>query len=397
MALTTDTPKSSLAQNMSVGLFIQTFPIRKVKAILVRLGKETKRQREFPNHLVVYFAIALSMMMSSGYLGVMQWLLEGVRTRRGNQPKLKMLCKSGISQARERLGPEPFKAILNEMVSPLAIDATKGAWYRAWRLVAVDGCCLDVEDTKDNASTFGRAKGRAGLSAYPKLRFGALVEIGTRVIFAANCGSYTKTSEKVVVKELLKSLQPGMLCLADRYYPGYDFIKATKETGADILWRVKSTFKLAAQEALPDGSYLTTIYPSRGQKNADGITVRVVEYKLKGHKESYRLITTILDHEEAPAIELAELYHERWEIEIALSEVKSTIMGNHLILRSKTPQLVIQEFYALILAHYVMRSLIHETAIEQREDPDRFSFKLAVEVVRRKIQVFGTFPPAEVA
>jgi len=193
----------------------------------------------------------------------------------------------------------------------------------------------------------------------------ALIETGTRVLFSAMLGAYggrNATSEMELAWGIIPALKKGMLCLADRYYLGYEFWEAAAATKADLLWRAKSNHILAWHEQLPDGSYLSKLYRTQydRKKDRNGIVVRVVEYKLKWQRggEVYRLVTTILDPLKAPAAELAALYHERWEIETSLGEVKTVLRGPGIVLRSKTPELVRQEFYAFLLAYFSVRAIM---------------------------------------
>jgi IS4 transposase len=190
-----------------------------------------------------------------------------------------------------------------------------------------------------------------------------------------------------------------MLCLADRQFFGHALWGEAVAAGADLLWRVKRNLRLPRETVLVDGSYLSTIYPSEKDRRhrTDGVRVRVVEYRLEGIADAeplYRLVTTILDPAAAPAAELAALYHERWEIEGALAELKTRLRGARMVLRSKTPELVRQEFWGLLLAHFAVRGLMHEAALRADEDPDRLSFLHAVRVVRRKLPLFAALPPS---
>lgn len=393
-----------LGERLSIGALFQSFPVGKVKAILREEGKASIRERAFPNHVVVYYVIMLAIFMTDSYREVMRRLLEGFRHARRNRDGVKPLGKSGISQARARLGYEPFKRLYEEFVNPIATRATKGAWYKRWLLVSFDGSTMDVADTPENDKEFGRDEGSRGPSAFPKIRFVTLIESGTRVLFGAAMGAYggkNKVSEMDLAWQVIGALKKGMLCLADRYYLGYEFWTAASATGADLLWRVKSTHILEAQQQLPDGSYLSKLYPSQYDRTKDrnGTVVRVLEYKFKWQRntEEFRLVTTILDHEKTPAEELAALYHERWEIETSLGEVKTHMRGPGIVLRSKTPELVRQEFYAFLLAYFSVRGVMHEAALEADEDPDRLSFLHAIKVIRRKMPAFGIFPPKALA
>jgi hypothetical protein len=346
----------------------------------------------------VYYVIALALYMQSSYREVLRCLLEGIQWLVEPGAGINVAGNSGISQARTRLGWEPVRQLHDDVVRPVAVAATKGAWYRAWRLISVDGSTLDVADEKDNNEAFGRPGASRGESAYPKIRFVSLVENGTHVLFGSRMADYA-TSEVALAKTVLPSLGKGMLCLADRGFFGFEMWKQAAATGADLLWRVRKNIHLPCEKRMPDGSYLSRIYSSQQdqRRGRNGIVVRVIEYRLEGVEGAeplYRLATTILDHNLAPAAELAALYHERWEIETAFDELKTHLRGAHIVLRSKTPDLVRQEFYGLLMAHFAVRGLMHEAALRADKDPDKLSFLHAVRVVRRKMAAFGAIPPS---
>ena len=284
------------------------------------------------------------------------------------------------------------------MVAPIAGKRTKGAWYRQWRLVSLDGSTLDVADTADNAKAFGRPGSSRGSSAFPQIRFVALLENGTHVLWAAHMDQYA-TDEHALAEKVIPSLGKGMLCMADRLFPGYKLWRVAARTGADLLWRTRQDARLDLEERLPDGSYLSRIYASikERRKKRNGIVVRVIDYRLKdvpGAELLYRLITTILDHEQAPAKELAALYHQRWEIETTLDELKTHWRGAPIVLRSKTPELVRQEFFGLRMAHFAIRGLMHEAALKADEDPDQLSFLHPVHVVQRRMARYAAISPS---
>ena len=382
---------------ISLGVLTKTFPLDKVIAVVAAAGKTNQRQRDLPAHVVVYYVLALTLYMQVSYREVLRCLLEGVKWLLGPEWEVKVAGKSGISQARSRLGWEPLKQLHDEVVVPIAVKRTKGAWYRQWRSVSLDGSTLDVADNEDNEKAFGRPAASRGTSAYPQVRFVSLVENGTHVLFGTQMSGY-RDGEITLAHKVLPSLQKGMLCLADRNFFGFDLWKKAHATGADLLWRVKTNLRLPCEKRLSDGSYLSTIYRSdkdRRQGN-NGIRVRVIEYTLEGVANAepiYRLLTSILDPDQAPAAELAALYHERWEIETALDELKTHLRGSKIVLRSKTPDLVRQEFYGLVLTHYAIRELIHQAALERKLDPDRLSFTGTVQLVRRKLPQAGAISP----
>jgi hypothetical protein len=347
--------------------------------------------------VVVYYVIALALYMQSSTREVLRCLLEGVQWLRGPSATVKVAGKSGISKARTRVGWQPLQQLHDALVRPIAVPATPGAWYHTWRLVSLDGSTLDVADEAGNAQAFGRPAASRGASAFPQLRFVALVENGTHVLFGTRCGPYA-TGETTLAAAVLAGLHPGMLCLADRLFFGYALWTQAAATGADLLWRGKQNLRLPCEQRLPDGSYLSRIYPSAQDRRhgRQGVVVRVLEYTLDGvpgAEPVYRLLTTILDPAAAPATELAALYHERWEIETAFDELKTHLRGARIVLRSKTPDLVHQEFYGLLLAHFAIRGLMHEAALTAGKDPDHLSFLHAVRVIRRTLPRFAALPP----
>ncbi len=386
-----------LSDHISLGVIARTFPIDEVRHVLAETGKASTRERDLPAHVMVYYAIALALYMTASTREVLRCLLEGVRWLWGAEA-VKVAGRSGISQARTRLGEAPLRRLHERVVRPIATPATKGAWYRAWRLVSLDGSCLEVADTAANGVAFGRPGASRGESAFPQLRLVALVENGTHVLFGACLGGFAE-GETRLAHDALPALRPGMLCLADRQFFGHALWQEATGTGADLLWRVKRNARLPRETVLSDGSYLTTIYPSEKNRRhrAEGVRVRTIEYRLEGVADAeplYRLVTTILDPDQAPAADLAALYHERWEIEGALDELKTHLRGARVVLRSKTPELVRQEFWGLLLAHFAVRGLMHEAALREGEDPDRLSFLHAVRVVRRKLPLFAALSPS---
>jgi hypothetical protein len=389
---------SRITDYISLGVIAKFFPLEKVRGALENTGRASVRERDLPAHVVVYYVIALALYMRSSYREVLRCLLEGVQWLLDPSSAVKVAGKSGISQARSRLGVEPVKALYEAVVIPIAERRTKGAWYRDWRLVSLDGSTLDVADTAENQEALGRPGASRGSSAFPKLRFVGLLENGTHVLWAAQMAPYA-TDEITLAQKVVPTLQKGMLCLADRFFPSYQLWQAAATTGAELLWRTRQNARLEVDRRLPDGSYLSRLYAStsdrRNQRKA--IVVRAIDYRLKDVPDAepmYRLITTMLDPKQAPAKELAALYHERWEIETALDELKTHLRGAQIVLRSKTPELVKQEFYGLLMAHFAIRGLMHEAALEADEDPDRLSFIHAVHVVQRRMPRFAAIPPS---
>ncbi|MEE8538578.1 MAG: IS4 family transposase [Woeseiaceae bacterium] len=383
---------------ISLGVLAKTFPTDRIHAVLAATERTSRRQRELPAHVVVYYVIALALYRQVSYREVLRCLLEGLQWIAGPTRVVKVTGKSGISQARTRLGWRPLQQLHDEVVRPIAVPATQGAWYRNWRLLSLDGSTLDVADTDGNVTGFGRPGASRGTTAYPQLRFVSLVENGTHVLVGSQLGRYAD-GETTLARKVVTALGPEMMCLADRQFFGWQLWQQAAHTGADLLWRVKQNTRLPCRKRLPDGSYLSVIYPSERDRRhgTHGMAVRVIEYTVAGvakAEDLYRLVTTIVDPDRAPAPELAALYHERWEIETALDELKTHLRGAKIVLRSKTPDLVRQEFYGFLLAHFAIRGLMHEAALTVDIDPDRVSYVHAVRVIRRKLPLAVALPPS---
>ena len=392
-------PKGArITDYISLGVISKSFPKQKVNEILERKGKSSQRQRDLPAHVVVYYVIAMALFMQVSYREVLRCLLEGLQWLKAPGTRINVAGKSGISQARTRLGSEAINKLHDEVVKPIAGRDTKGSWYRKWHLVSMDGSTMETADSTANEQAFGRPGASRGKSAYPQIRFVSLVENGTHVLFGTRMANY-HTGEITLAKDVVTNLEPGMLCFADRSFFSFELWQQSRRTGADLLWRVKKDAVLPCNKRLPDGSYLSHIYPSSQDrcKGTNGIEVRVIEYTLKdisGPATVYRLLTSILNHRKGPAEELAALYHERWEIETALDELKTHLRGSRIQLRSKKPDLVIQEFYGFMMAHFAIRGLMHEAAIKEDRDPDNISFVHAVRVIKRKMTHFVVTPPS---
>ena len=392
------TQGTRITDYVSLGVIADIFPLGKVREILERTGRSSVRQRQLPAHVMMYYVIALALYMQVSYGEVLRCLLEALKWLALPIGGIKTTGKSGISQARTRLGVEPVKQLHDEVVRPLAVKSTRGAWYRRWKPVSIDSSTLDVADTRENERAFGRPGSSRGRSGYPQIRFVSFVENGTHVLFGSRMGG-CRTGEGTLADEVIGELEEGMLCLADRNFYSFSRWKKAKATGADLVWRVKKNLVLPCMERLPDGSYLSKVYESGKDRRHDegGIVVRVIEYELEdvpGAEPFYRLLTTIVDPADAPAEELAALYHERWEIETAFDELKTHLRGRQIVLRSKKPELVEQEFYGLLMAHFAVRKVMHDAALKADVDPDELSFVHAVRVIKRKLPLYLFIPPS---
>ena len=348
----------------------------------------------------MYYVLAMALFADSSYEEVMRALVEGLAWSSGWRQVWEVPAKGSIFKARSRLGREPLRLLFEAVAGPLATEATRGAFYREWRLLSLDGTCLDVADTPENEQEFGRPGTGRGqrVGAFPQLRLVALSETGTHAICAAAMGPL-KSSENELADRLLGGLGDGMLCLADRGFYSFQRWQNARKTGAQLLWRMKANMLLPREEQLPDGSYLTRVYPNQPDQRARrrGEKARVVEYQIddgvSDPEQRYRLLCTILEPEQAPARELGVLYHERWEIENALDELKVHQRGPRVVLRSKAPDGVYQEAYGYLCTHYAIRRLMHDAALSADLDPDRLSFTRGLRAARRSARTQPGFSP----
>jgi hypothetical protein len=390
-----------LSDFLSASLLARVVPPEAVHAVLDEHGCNTRRVRSFPAVAGVYYCMALSLYPEAAYEEVFAVVAQGLAWSSGAaEPAL--VSKSSISGLRTRIGAPPLGELVRRCCVPLAeVRTHPEAFYAGLRLVAIDGSTFELPDEADNAAAFGYPGSRTSLvghAGYPQARCVVLVECATHAILGANLGPY-RTGEWELCVALLPRLGPGMLCMADRGFNGFEHWRQAQATGAQLLWRCSDSRQLPVQTLLDDGSYLSVISPtgvSRAQASQQAIRVRVIEYAMPGADDAqprYRLLTTLLDPSVAPAMELAALYHQRWQIEAVFDELKTHLRQSKRVLRSKTPELVRQEFYGWVLAHYAVRWLLHQGATRHRLSHAELSFKGHVELLRRTQPRSGAFPP----
>lgn len=389
----------SVPDLMSLGFLAAFCPPARIDAILEETGRMEQRTRLLPSRLVVYYVLAMALYAREGYRELYRLLVEGLRSL---DPSLPIVVpqKSALSKARQRVGSAPLRRLFEETAVPMASASTAGAWYGNWRLMSLDGSTMEVPDTPANDRHFGRPSVTRGeKSAYPRLRWVALGEVGTRAVVGFAAGPYAE-GEGSLARPVLERLSPDMLCLCDRYFYGFDLWEEARQTGAQLLWRIKKNSVFPAEKTLPDGSYLSRAFPSdrRQRKGHPGVPVRVIDYQLDDPgrpcaEPLYRLVTTLLDADDAPADELAALYAERWQVEISIKEIKIYQGRPHVVLRSKKPDGVLQELYGFLIVHYAVRWLLHQASLQEEVDPDRLSFTSGLRAIRRKLSRPEGFSP----
>jgi Insertion element 4 transposase N-terminal len=403
-----------LTDRISLGVIADVVPRDLIEDVLNETGRREQRSRLLPAHVMVRFCQAMCLFVDDDYEEVIRKLVGSLQSMDSWSDSWHVPSTSAITQARQRLGAEPLQELFERVAVPMAGLGTKGAWLRSRRLMAIDGFVLDIPDTDDNVATFDRSQSGPHPSAYPQVRVVGLGECGSHAITAAALGS-CRTGEETLAAELVDSFEPDMLVMADRNFYGYPLWRKAVDTGADLLWRVTSHVQLPVVTTLPDGSYLSVVFRPKlrayhrkalidavraGESvhPAQALVVRVIEYDVpdregNGKDEIIRLITTILDPRDVPAVELAAAYHERWEYEGLVDEVKTHQRGPARVLRSKSPEMVKQEVWAFLLTHYCVRHLMCRAADEADVDPDRLSFIRSLRVIRRQVTNQADFSP----
>ena len=409
----TSRPESGrLTDHVTLGVLSSVIHRDVIDDVIRETGKREERSRLLPAHVVVYYVLALNLFFGEAYEEVMRQLVNGLRFLGNWRDHWTVPSTSAISQARTRLGEAPLKLLFQRIAVPMARPGTRGAWFHGLRVMAIDGLVLDVADTPANQQEFGRSGNDETSGPFPQVRLVAVGECGTHAVVDAALGGVT-TGEQTLAAQLISRFTPDMLVLADRNFHSYQAWQQAVATGAALLWRVSATLTLPVVEWLPDGSYRSVlINPKiRGRRRetllaaaaagadldpAQAMVARVVEYTIEdrpGSGELFCLITSLLDHEFAPAVELATTYHQRWEIELSFNEIETHQTGHHRILRSKTPELVKQEIWSLLLAHYAIRHIMKDAADTVGTDPDDLSFIRSYRAIRRQIPNQAGFSP----
>jgi hypothetical protein len=350
-------------------------PFDMVDAVLAETGTVQARVRLLPSRVVVYVVLAAALFADLGYGQVWSRMTAGLDGLRIGFPSA-----SALAGARRRIGVAPLRALFDLLRGPAAGLATTGVYWRDRLVTAIDGTSMCCPDSTANLAVFRRGGGNHGGTGYPMLRMLALVACGTRTIIDATFGT-DRVGETRYAHGLLTAMRAGMIVLADRNFAVAAWILAVADTGADMLIRVKANRKLPVVGRLRDGSYLSMI----GAVRVRVITAQITITTSAGSRsEAYRLITTILDPD-IPAAEIVELYHQRWEIETAFLEMKSTILGGR-VLRARTPRGVDQEMYALLIAYQAVRIAIADAGLAHPDlDPDRGSFTIALNTAREQL------------
>jgi hypothetical protein len=375
-------------------------PMAEIKAALQETRVQEARERKLSMVTVMLLTIAMSIYSHLSIGEVMEKIARGLRFIWPN-PDYAVPKDSALAYRRYQLGARPLVNLFHRVCRPMATPQTPGAFLFGLRLMAIDGTVEDVPDTAANVAAFGRHTGGRGDSAFPQVQGVYLAECGTHAIVDAGFWP-CHTSERVGGFRMLRSLEEGMLIMWDRGFHDFDMLVRARQRGAQVLARLPAHVQPKRVRALPDGSYLAYLYPSAyaRRKKGERLLVRIVEYTivdpaLPGYGERHRLVTTLLDAEACPAWELACAYHERWEIEVIIDEVDTHQRLAGRPLRSLKPVGAIQELYGLLVAHYAIRFLMHEAALQTGLDPDRLSFVHALHVLHDAISEFQMTTPEQ--
>jgi Insertion element 4 transposase N-terminal/Transposase DDE domain len=363
-------------------------PLEAILAVLEYTDTASKRQRRLPAHEVVWLVIGQSWFPDRSIPKVWRHLHPS--------PDDRDPVDSAFTQARQRLGARPLQLLFHRTCRPLSAPDSLGAFHKGWLIVALDGSVFEAPDTPSNRKVLGSASNQHSEGAFPQLRLSAICEVGTHVVTDVEMGPYN-ASEQALSLRMLRRLPSRRLVLMDRGLSYYELIHAVRQRNSHVLARVKAKQRdLPVEKVLPDGSYLSTIYPSSNAKRAKrgGIRVRVIRYThddltRDGCGEESCLITTMLSVETLSAREAVRVYPWRWEEESVFSEIKKTMLQNKQpLLRSKEPALVVQEMYGLLVGHYVVRKVMAQAAGQRgvAVEAVRLSFKNSLEVLEDRLK-----------
>jgi Insertion element 4 transposase N-terminal len=396
---------------ISVGVLASWVPADAVDDAIEVTGKRAQRGGgKLPPRVTAYLVMALALFAGEDYEEVAARLAGtladwgGWEESRGRVP-----ASGGITQARQRLGPEPMAELFSQVARAVATMETAGAFLGRWRLMSIDGMAWDVPDTPANAAAFGypRAGKDGSPGAFPKAQVVTVSECASHAAVLAAIGAFALKAggERALARQLYPKLDQGWLLIAGRgFCDGQDWCAAA-DTAAALLWRFKSGIRLPVPEILPDGSYRSVLVnpkakaaarqelveAARAGEDLDPARarhVRVIEYEVTdrdGEDELIALVTTITDPLEAPAAVLAAAYHRRWEHETANAQLKTFLRGPGRVLRSQSPDMIEQEIWGCLLAHYAISALICTAATSAGIDPDRVKFKRTIRAVRRRV------------
>jgi Insertion element 4 transposase N-terminal/Transposase DDE domain len=390
-----------LPDRLVIGVLTSVFPPALVDEVIDAAGAREQRMRSLPARLTVYFTLALWLFMGCGYDTVLRNLAEGLAWVQGGWGSWRVPSTGSITKARARLGPEPLRLLFERVAGPVGTAGMAGVFWRGLRLVAVDGTTVEVPDSAANDAAFGRPTGSDGWrGAYPQVTLVALAECGTRALLGAAFGGY-RAGEQTLAAQLTPQMRAGMLVLADRNFPSVKLWRQATGNGAELLWRVKAKiFTLPVIQVLPDGTYLSQMTSGTGRRRQQ-IAVRVIDYTVttttpagQQASEPFRLITTLTDPGTAPAAELAEIYHQRWQIETLFAAIKTTQRGGAgVILRSHHPDGARQELWAMLCTYHALRGLMATAADTTGSTPLQISFTRALHAARRSLAHAAAFPP----
>jgi hypothetical protein len=397
-------PTGKFLPQLKLELLAQVFPRDAVQAVLREVGCVTPRQRKLNLEVILWLVIGMNLYAQAPLQAVLDHLTHGLRLLWPDDTERQQLLprKHAITYRRYQLGVRPVRALFHRFCRPLATPATRGAFLHDLRLVAIDSHTEEVPDTPENAAAFGRHYSDRGPSAFPEVLCVTLCECGTHALLDATFWP-RHTGEGKGARRLLRSVTPEMLVLGDRGLHDYALLAAVRERGAHVLERLSKTPLPKKVKRLPDGSFLAELWPTsrQGRPQGEHLLVRIIEYtlndpQLPGHGQRYRLLTTLLDPERYPAHTLICTYHERWEIELTIDELDTHQLQQRRPaspLRSRKPRGVMQERYGLLLAHYAVRSLMHQAAVQIDEAPDRLSFTHALQVLQTSVADFEIAAP----
>ena len=389
------TAASTLAEHLAVDALSRHLPLAQVEQAVAQSHCRERRRRKLPAAVMVYLCIALALFAQESIPAVYRQLVAGLRW---SWPTALAVTPGALCQARYRLGPQPLVRLFRTVCQPLATPQTPGAYYHCLHLVALDGSKLDVPDSPANDRAFGRPGVSKGRAPFPQVLVVGLVECATHALLDAGVWP-VRANEHACAQRLLRALTATSLLLYDAGLHSVALVAKARQREAHVLGRLPGHVQPQLQRLLPDGSALVTLQPSQRASLPPPSPLRLIRYTLAdpprpGHGQEHRLLTSLLDPDQYPARELIQLYHQRWEFELSLDELL-VHQRPHVPLRSQQPLGVLQELYALFLAHYLLRALLVAAAATIDRPPTRLSFLETLRLVRLALPDFQRLDPSQ--
>jgi hypothetical protein len=370
----------------SFEIFARSLEPQWIEAALAATGSASVRRRKLPAEQVVWIVIGMGLFRDRSIQEVVHHL-DLVLPGRAPGARRPAATSSGVVQARDRLGAAPLKALFEQTAARWAGASADAHRWRGLSLYGVDGSALRIPDTPENEATFGRPASSRGKAGYPQLRLVALMVLRSHLLAGLALGAWS-VGEATLAEPLWAKLPDHSLTILDRGFLAYALLHRLATSGVERHWliRAKSNLKWRTLQQRGENDQLVEITVSRQARRThpdlpETLAVRAIRYQRKGFRPQ-TLLTSLLDPVTYPAAEVAQLYHERWELELGFDEIKTHALEREETLRCRAPERVLQEVWGLAIAYNLVRLHMQEVARRAGLVPSRISFRHALLLLR---------------